>query len=87
VERSTASDLAQKTHPPPKAPFARAALKASPKTLHQALPPPQEANNIIEDGKVQGISARAPHKNNHLQKQKEMLVAKRHRINMQAKVR
>jgi hypothetical protein len=72
VERSTASDLAQKTHPPPKAPFARAA---------------QEANNIIEDGKVQGISARAPHKNNHLQKQKEMLVAKRHRINMQAKVR
>jgi hypothetical protein len=45
-------------NPPLKASFARAALKASPRTLRQALPPPppSEANDIIEDGEVLGIS-------------------------------
>jgi hypothetical protein len=52
------------------------------------------AKDTIEDGEIIGISAedqlklRVLHiKNNHLQKQKEILAAKCHRINMQAKVR
>jgi hypothetical protein len=54
---------------------------------------PPEVDDIIEDSEVLGISAedqlklQALHiKNNHLQKQ-EILAAKRHRTNMQAKVR
>jgi hypothetical protein len=92
TEQSTASDLARRIHPPLRAPFARAALKASPRTLYQALP--LEADDIIKDGEVLGISAedqlklRALYiKNNHLEKQKEILTTKCQRINMQAKVR
>jgi hypothetical protein len=54
---------------------------------------PPEADNIIEDGEVLGISAEDQLKlhalrikNNHLQKQKEILAAKRQRITMQVKV-
>jgi hypothetical protein len=63
----------------------------------QAPPPsfaPLEGEDTIEDGEVIGISAedqlklRALRmKNNHLQKQKEILEAKRQRVTMQAKVR
>jgi hypothetical protein len=63
----------------------------------QAPPPgfaPPEGEDTIEDGEVIGISAedqlklRALHiKNNHLQKHKEILEAKRQRVTMQAKVR
>jgi hypothetical protein len=63
----------------------------------QAPPPcftPLEGEDTIEDGEVIGISAevqlklRALHiKNNHLQKQKEILEAKHQRVTMQAKVR
>jgi hypothetical protein len=55
---------------------------------------PPEGEDTIEDGEVIGISAedqlklRALRiKNNHLQKQKEILEAKRQRVTMQAKVR
>jgi hypothetical protein len=92
MEQSTTSALAWRTHPPLKASYTRAALRDSLGTLHQVLPP--EDDDIIEDGKVLGISAedqlklRELHiKNNHLQKQKEILEAKCQRINMQAKVR
>jgi bacterioferritin (cytochrome b1) len=61
-------------------------------------PPPgfalAEGEDTIEDGEVIGISVedqlklRALRiKNNHLQKQKEILEAKRQRVTMQAKVR
>jgi hypothetical protein len=63
----------------------------------QAPPPgfaPPEGEDTIEDGEVIGISAedqlklRALRiKNNHLQKQKEILEAKHQRVTMQAKVR
>jgi hypothetical protein len=62
----------------------------------QAPPPgfaPPKGEDTIEDGEVIGISAedqlklRALRiKNNHLQKQKEILEAKRQRVTMQAKV-
>jgi hypothetical protein len=55
---------------------------------------PPESEDTIEDGEIIGISAedqlklRALRiKNNHLQKQKEILEAKRQRVTMQAKVR
>jgi hypothetical protein len=55
---------------------------------------PPEGEDTIEDGEIIGISAedqlklRALHiKNNHLQKQKEILEAKHQRVTMQAKVR
>jgi hypothetical protein len=63
----------------------------------QAPPPgfaPPEGEDTIEDGEVIGISAEDQLKlralcikNNHLQKQKEILEAKRQRLTMQAKVR
>jgi bacterioferritin (cytochrome b1) len=63
----------------------------------QAPPPsfaPPEGEDTIEDGEVIGISAKDQLKlqalrikNNHLQKQKEVLEAKRQRVTMQAKVR
>jgi hypothetical protein len=63
----------------------------------QAPPPgftPPEGKDTIEDREVIGISAKDQLKlralfikNNHLQKQKEILEAKRQRITMQAKVR
>jgi hypothetical protein len=63
----------------------------------QAPPPgsaPPEGEDTVEDGEVIGISAedqlkvRALRiKNHHLQKQKEILEAKRQRVTMQAKVR
>ena len=62
----------------------------------QAPPPgfaPPEGEDAIEDGEVIGISAEDQLKlqalrikNNHLQKQKEILEAKRQRVTMQAKV-
>jgi hypothetical protein len=62
----------------------------------QAPPPgftPPEGEDTIEDGEVIGISAedqlklRALRiKNNHMQKKKEILEAKRQRVTMQAKV-
>jgi hypothetical protein len=55
---------------------------------------PLEGEDTIEDGEVIGISAKDQLKlralrikNNHLQKQKEILEAKRQRVTMQAKVR
>jgi hypothetical protein len=55
---------------------------------------PPEGGDTIEDGEVIGISAEdrlklrvLRIKNNHLQKQKKILEAKRQRITMQAKVR
>jgi hypothetical protein len=39
MEQSTASSLAQRTHPPLKAPFARTTSRASLGTLRQVLPP------------------------------------------------
>jgi hypothetical protein len=64
----------------------------------QRAPPlgfaPPEGEDTIEDSEIIGISAedqlklRSLHiKNNHLQKQKEILEAKRQRVTMQAKVR
>jgi hypothetical protein len=63
----------------------------------RAPPPgfaPPEGEDTIEDGEIIGISSedqlklRALRiKNNHLQKQKEILEAKRQRVTMQAKVR
>jgi hypothetical protein len=65
--------------------------------LQQEPPPgfaPPEAEDAIEDGEVIGISAeehlqlRALHlKNHNLQKQKDILEAKRQRVTVQAKVR
>jgi hypothetical protein len=53
-----------------------------------------EGEDTIEDNEIIGISTKEQLtlrdlriKNNHLQKQKEILAAKRQRINMQAKVR
>jgi hypothetical protein len=54
----------------------------------------QEGEDTIEDGEIIDISAEEQLKlralcikNNHLQKLKEILAAKRQRVNMQAKVR
>jgi hypothetical protein len=69
-----------------RAPRAPAALRECPRHPHQALP--LEAEDIIEDDKILGISAEALRiKNNHLQEQKGILAAKCQRITMQAKVR
>jgi hypothetical protein len=68
------------------------------KRVHRRAPPPGftplEGKDTIEDGEIIGISAedqlklRALRiKNNHLQKKKKILEAKRQRVTMQAKVR
>jgi hypothetical protein len=73
------------------------ACTCSSEGVPQAPPPGfihPEGKNTVKDGEIIGISAedqlklRALRiKNNHLQKQKEILAAKRQHINMQAKVR
>jgi hypothetical protein len=72
-----------KTIPPPKAPY----------TPPSGFAPP-EGEDTIEYGEVIGISAEDQLKlwalrikNHNLQKQKEILEAKRQRVTMQAKVR
>jgi hypothetical protein len=95
TEQSTASVLELRTHPPSKAPFTRVVIRAS---LRTPPPPPgftpPEADGIIENDEVLGILAEDQLqlreiriKNNHMQKQKEILAAKRQCTNMQAKVR
>jgi hypothetical protein len=89
---STAKDSI-KTIPPSRAIVRTYSCKGAP----QAPPPgfaPPEGEDTIEDGEVIGISAEDQFKlqalrikNNHLQKQKETLEAKRQRVIMQAKVR
>jgi hypothetical protein len=88
---STAKDSA-KTIPPPDGTVRTCSFEGAP----QAPPPgfaPPEGEDTIEDREVIGISAedqlklRALRiKNHHLQKQKEILEAKRQRVTMQAKV-
>jgi hypothetical protein len=75
-----------------RAPFEYATLRDYLRNPRQASPP--EADNIIEDGEILGMSAKDQLKlhtlhikNNHLQKQKEILAAKRQRITMQTKVK
>jgi hypothetical protein len=80
-------------HPTPKGTLRTCSSRGVP----QAPPPgfaPPEGEDAIEDGEFIGISAedqlqlRALHiKNHNLQKQKEILEAKRQRVTMQAKVR
>jgi hypothetical protein len=86
------SVLTQRTHPPRRH---RSHVQLyGPLSEPSARFYPSESDDIMEDGEVLGISAedqlklRALRiKNNHMQKQKEILVTKRHDINMQAKVR
>jgi hypothetical protein len=88
----SAKDIA-KTIPPPKAPLRTCSSEGGP----QAPPPgfaPPKGEDTIEDGEVIGISAedqlklRALRiKSHNLQKQKEILEAKRQCVTMQAKVR
>jgi hypothetical protein len=90
--QSIASDTTKRTRPHQRAPFAHSALRdylGPPARLH-----PPEADDIIDDGEVLGISAEDQLKlhthrikNNHLQKQKEIFAAKHQHINMQANVR
>jgi hypothetical protein len=90
--QSTASDTTKITRPPRRALFTHVALRDYLGPLRQASPP--EVDDIIEDGEVLGILVKDQLKlralrikNNHLQKQKEILAAKRQRITMQAKSR
>jgi hypothetical protein len=89
---STENDNVKTIYLRRRAPRAPAALREyirHPTRLHSL-----EAEDIVEDSKILGILAedqlklRALRiKNNHLQKQKEILAAKRQCITMQAKVR
>jgi hypothetical protein len=90
--QSTASDTAKRTRLRYRAAFAHATLRDYLGPLYQASPP--EDDDIIEDSQVLGISAEDQLKlcalcikNNHLQKQKEILATKRQLITMQAKVK
>jgi hypothetical protein len=89
---STSTSTFRKLKVAPAGPTGRAADIVRAKA--QAPPSPPKGEDTIEDGEVIGISAedqlklRALRiKNNHLQKQKEILEAKRQRVTMQAKVR
>jgi hypothetical protein len=55
IGQSIASDTAKRTCPPQRTPFTHATLRDYLGPLRQASPP--EADDIIEDGEVLGISA------------------------------
>jgi hypothetical protein len=80
-------------HPTPNDTVRTCSSKGAPRAPPPGFAPP-EGEDTIEDDEIIGISAEDRLKlralcikNNHLQKQKEILEAKRQRVTMQAKVR